>query len=93
MWNKTDIAVELGGVLKARDAKCVGQDKAPVSHRLYSSLVFKRADGAGGVEQLGEGDVDEEHVEEDGDCRPALQPSGSGSGGWLESDDIEEYLL
>jgi cell cycle checkpoint protein len=90
-WSRADIAMELGGVLKARDAMHLSPNAPPASHRLFSNLVFKYGtDAVGGTQQLGEGDVDEEPVQERrerGDWSDMAKPGG----GWLDSDDIEDF--
>lgn len=75
----------MGGVLKARDAQL------PASHRLFSTLVFQRGGQDG--QQLNEDDedvtipqIDVSMLEELDVIRPEEH-----DGGWLESDDIDEF--
>lgn len=84
----------LGGVLKARDAK-QGGPQAPGSHRLFSSLQFVSGGENRGLQQLGEGDVPSDNVDipEEGGPRGGWSANADEleGGGWLESDDIEDF--
>jgi cell cycle checkpoint protein len=91
-WSRSEIALELGGVLKARDA--TGIQPGPASHKKFSRLIFVRDGNA--AHPLGEGDT----VENMGDIEEN-EPTGyrdsekaekeKTDGGWLENDDIEEF--
>ncbi|KAK7055293.1 Rad17-domain-containing protein [Favolaschia claudopus] len=76
-WSGADVVIGLGGVLKARDAKHT-QPQAPSSHRMFSSLTF--ASSGNGPHQLGEGDLPSDNIKDTPD-----------DGGWLETDDIEDF--
>ncbi|KAG2156755.1 Rad17 cell cycle checkpoint protein-domain-containing protein [Suillus bovinus] len=89
-WTHADIAVELGGWLRAVDRTGIAQFQAPRTHRLFSCLPW----GAGGVggNVLGEdeyAEADEADGESDIRVFGALRDQKEGKG-WLESDDIEE---
>ncbi|KAJ6475701.1 Rad17 cell cycle checkpoint protein-domain-containing protein [Mycena vitilis] len=94
-WSRAEVAMGLGGVLKARDLK-QGQPQAPASHRLFSSLPFVSGGDNRGLRQLGEGDLPSDNVdipEDDGGPRGGwsdIADSQEG-GGWLENDDIEDF--
>ena len=98
-WNLTEIATDIGGVLKAREYTNT-RDRPPASHRLFSQLAFS-TNGDHGIQQLGENDVgnemDEACLDDVGfgeDVRRGyLKPEVSEAmgGGWLESDDIDEF--
>ncbi|KAL1690461.1 Rad17 cell cycle checkpoint protein-domain-containing protein [Schizophyllum commune] len=90
-WSRNDVVTSLGGVLKARD---IGppQTRAPPTHRLFTTLNFAR--GAGGDdEQLDETDavVTSEPAMEDQDWDAGYGTQDKKDGGWLESDDIEDF--
>ncbi|KAJ7856757.1 Rad17 cell cycle checkpoint protein-domain-containing protein [Mycena olivaceomarginata] len=94
-WSRTEVATGLGGVLKARDAKQT-QTQAPGSHRLFSSLPFVSGGDSRGLSQLGEGDLppsDNVDVPDDGGARGgwAHVEDVDEGGGWLDSDDIEDF--
>lgn len=93
-WSRADVAMELGAVLKTRNATKAGS-QAPASHRLFSSLMFMYGSNCAGSQALGEGDVDEreEGMAEDDLITRSMdnrEPEIDG-GGWLASDDIEDY--
>ncbi|KAG2117372.1 Rad17 cell cycle checkpoint protein-domain-containing protein [Suillus discolor] len=90
-WTHANVALELGGWLRAVDRTGIAQLQLPRTHRLFSSLPWC-AGGVGG-NVLGEdenGEADE--VDGEGDIRVlgALRDQKEGKGWWLESDDIEE---
>lgn len=90
-WSAEAVATELGGVLRALDRDGVARRRrAPAAHRAFSRLVFV-ADGGAGAEQLGEGDAGEEELEEEDGWAGLGAEEGGVDGGWLESDDIEEF--
>ena len=90
-WSRNDVVTSLGGVLKARDTG-PPQTRAPPTHRLFTTLNFAR--GAGGDdEQLDETDavVTSEPAMEDQDWDAGYGTQDKRDGGWLESDDIEDF--
>ncbi|KAL1662981.1 Rad17 cell cycle checkpoint protein-domain-containing protein [Schizophyllum commune] len=90
-WSRNDVVTSLGGVLKARDLG-PPQTRAPPTHRLFTNLNFAR--GAGGSdEQLDETDavVTSEPAMEDQDWDAGYDTQDKRAGGWLESDDIEDF--
>ncbi|KAG1776322.1 Rad17 cell cycle checkpoint protein-domain-containing protein [Suillus placidus] len=90
-WTHADVAVELGGWLRAVDRTGIAQLQVPRAHRLFSCLPW----GVGGVggDALGEDEYWEaDDVDGEGDIRVlgTLGDQKEGNGWWLESDDIEE---
>ncbi|KAF8650709.1 hypothetical protein AX16_005082 [Volvariella volvacea WC 439] len=91
-WNRQDVAVELGGVLKALDSCGLPRTKPPKSHRTFSSLPFSRDNTSSRSKALSPDDVEMEYaLEEEGERGTAALKVGESAGGWLESDDIEEF--
>jgi hypothetical protein len=89
-WSKAAVATELGAILKAWDMAGV-QPQAPSSHRTFSNLIFRRAGGENGM-HLEEGDtVDMPEAEESPPERGRNARADQSEGGWLESDDIEDF--
>ncbi|KAK0200003.1 Rad17 cell cycle checkpoint protein-domain-containing protein [Desarmillaria ectypa] len=89
-WSRTDVPTELGGVLKARDAShYVTVIKGPPGHRSFSNMVFVRA-MEGGAEQLEEAEADGREADDDV-FLSREDEKASRKGGWLESDDIEDF--
>ena len=79
---------------------CLGTSSPPYTHRHFSTLTFAHANSGGAL--LGERDddggamagdeLDEAELPGHGDGRDVdISESASRSGGWLESDDIEEF--
>ncbi|KAI0763953.1 Rad17-domain-containing protein [Trametes elegans] len=91
-WGQREVALELGTVLRAREA--IGRTpRAPLTHRMFSTLEFAR-DVGGPAELVEEGDVvqDEPAVERNvRPLRPAVQDEQEITGAWLSDDDIEEW--
>ncbi|KAG1745261.1 Rad17 cell cycle checkpoint protein-domain-containing protein [Suillus lakei] len=90
-WTHADIAVELGGWLRAVDRPGNAQLQVPRAHKLFSCLPW----GAGGVggdvlEEDEYGEADDGESEGDIRVMGALRDQENGKGWWLESDDIEE---
>ncbi|KZT63178.1 P-loop containing nucleoside triphosphate hydrolase protein [Daedalea quercina L-15889] len=95
-WSRRDVALELGGVLKARDLLGARPHSAPPTHRRFSRLEFSQ--GSGGLVQLSEegDDAPEDVAEED---EEAMHGCGRAAGsedeprarGWLSDDDIEDF--
>ena len=77
------MATGLGSVMKAWDVKQT-QPQAPMSHRLFSSLLY-----GSGERDLPSNSVD---IPEDDGGRAGWSeiPDVQEGGGWLESDDIED---
>jgi hypothetical protein len=93
-WSNDTIAIDFGGVLRARDALGC-QPLPPSSHRLFSKLVFMKEKRLQGV-QIVEGDHGGDMREEAGGEQQTEQERKRAGldepdGGWLESDDIEEF--
>ncbi|KAG6918805.1 hypothetical protein DXG01_011557 [Tephrocybe rancida] len=92
-WSHAQVAVELGGVLKARDhASTEPSLRPPHSHRLFSTLKFALGASFGVAQNLDEKEVDISRAdgEDDGSVRP-LRRDMEAEGGWLDSDDIEDF--
>ncbi|KAG6865361.1 hypothetical protein C0991_003213 [Blastosporella zonata] len=91
-WSHSQVAVELGGVLKARDQTTTGSlPRPPHSHKLFSSLKFSLGAPFGVVQSLDEKEVDQSRIDgDDGGLRPSLQDIET-AGGWLDGDDIEDF--
>jgi len=90
-WTHADVALELGGWLRAVDRTGIAQLQLPRTHRLFSSLPWCAGGVSGNV--LGEDENGEaDGVDGEGDIRVwgALRDQKEGKGWWLESDDIEE---
>ncbi|TFY52729.1 hypothetical protein EVJ58_g9851 [Rhodofomes roseus] len=92
-WSRRDVALEVGGVLRARDVA----GRAPLSHPLASLLMFwLYRQGTGSLVQLSEeGDGAPEDVpdedEGEGSASRAATVEEPSVHGWLEDDDIEEF--
>jgi len=97
-WSKTAVALELPGILKARDLALptLGnhppESNAPRSHRLFSRLPFVRGQDER-LSQLNEGDVDTNSGlgDFDMDLDAVREAKEEHEGGWLQSDDIEDF--
>ncbi len=100
-WTKTDVILELGAVLKAQDSLHLPVSrKPPTLHRLFSKMEFVRstdASGGNGVRavQLDE-DEDAFYVSGGGGGDDLVldlekKQRDEQNGGWLETDDIEEF--
>ncbi|PCH37104.1 Rad17-domain-containing protein [Wolfiporia cocos MD-104 SS10] len=94
-WSRQDIALELGAVLKARDAVGIQSYRAPKTHCLFSKLDFTQK--GVGLEQLTEdADVPDDDVSgaddaaEFGTGASELLTKREG-GGCLSDDDIEDF--
>ncbi|GBE84471.1 P-loop containing nucleoside triphosphate hydrolase protein [Sparassis crispa] len=89
-WSRLNVALELGGVLGARE-HAGGAAPPPGSHRLFSKMEFARE--AGPLVQVDEeGDVPQDMLGDEniGFTEGAGEGEAHG-GGWLEGDDIEEF--
>ncbi|KAF9261419.1 Rad17-domain-containing protein [Marasmius fiardii PR-910] len=103
-WCPSLIATELGALLKIRDRSISASIRPPPSHRLFSVLQYVKSGLSTGTsaEQLGE---NEGGMEDEGFVTITEREEGglwnegddndsrgnSNSGGWLDSDDIEEF--
>ncbi|KAF8066926.1 Rad17 cell cycle checkpoint protein-domain-containing protein [Lyophyllum atratum] len=94
-WSHAEVAMELGGVLKARDTVNTSSlPRPPASHRLFSSLKFSFGAPFGQAQALDEKEMHTPAEENDADLsfRPASGKAAEvEEGGWLDSDDIEEF--
>lgn len=94
-WSRTDVILELGGILKAREA--VGgrspSSQAPPAHQLFSKMTFVRGGDNMRLSQLDEADtgaaaqVIDEGYDED-ECSRTKEEK---DGGWLVEDDIQDF--
>lgn len=94
-WSKLSIALELGGVLKARERASAAPgapERPPGTHRAFSSLPWDKLGSSGG-ELLGEGDIGGNLSEEDLELgnESGRREREVADGGWLENDDIEDF--
>jgi cell cycle checkpoint protein len=106
-WSHDEVVLELSSVLKASDADLRRDQpsqqqqrfKPPPMHYFFSRMEFMRASGNGiRAQQLNEGDIDADQGFESLVAEypnPAVSASNTksdeGKGGWLESDDIEDF--
>ncbi|KAF9462541.1 Rad17 cell cycle checkpoint protein-domain-containing protein [Collybia nuda] len=90
-WSRTDVAIELGGILKAKDAVGKFAPQPPTSHRLFSNLSFAFGKPFGDIQQLSEGDLEQDNEQEVNAREVGSLIRETEGGGWLESDDIEEF--
>ncbi|KAJ7595664.1 Rad17 cell cycle checkpoint protein-domain-containing protein [Mycena floridula] len=94
-WSNNAVAMELGGVLKARDSQRNPQGP-PRTHKLFSHLPFSRLGGSSGANPLAETDSgylpssQADLAEDDAAILAYETAEQTNTGGWLESDDIEE---
>ncbi len=92
-WSRNDIAMEVGGVLKARDALGTAHAlRGPPSHKAFSGMRFVLAKCGAGA-QLGETEGDEHDASADVDDAIVVgeEDSAAKKGGWLDGDDIEPF--
>ena len=94
-WSKTDVVLELGGILKAIDAVQSPHSssiKPPPKHKLFSKLEFIRGGSDVNAQQLEELDVAEpgQHLFDKDDALDTYTRQEQ-QGGWLDSDDIEDF--
>jgi cell cycle checkpoint protein len=89
------VVLELGGILKAKDAiqsPAFSSFKPPPIHKLFSRLEFIRGGSDVYAQQLEESDIAEsgqQHFDEDE--APNTYTRKEQQGGWLDSDDIEDF--
>ncbi|KZT21907.1 hypothetical protein NEOLEDRAFT_1098529 [Neolentinus lepideus HHB14362 ss-1] len=95
-WKKSEIAMELGPILRAKtNLHNSGPYIPPPSHRLFSALVFSQA-AQGSKAQISEDEVplksgmSFDEVEGLGRQMSPPIPTDMHVGGWLEDDDIED---
>ncbi|KAF9043827.1 Rad17-domain-containing protein [Hymenopellis radicata] len=92
-WSRNDIAMEVGGVLKARDALGASHPlRGPPSHKAFSGMRFVLANCGAGA-QLGEteGDEHDASIDVDDAILVGEEDSAAKKGGWLDGDDIESF--
>ncbi|KAF9481743.1 Rad17-domain-containing protein [Pholiota conissans] len=95
-WTKNDVILELGGVLKAREAN-PNKSLSPIPpvHRLFSRMEFTRTGNTGRLQQFNEGDLLADEMPEHDPYYDAISPTSrhgeKEQGGWLESDDIDDF--
>lgn len=95
-WTKNDIVLELGGILKAHQSRINHDFKAPPSHGLFSRMQFTRTGSAVRAQQIDEAEsaahlsqeVVQQGLFDDTETSPSAREE---TGGWLESDDIEDF--
>ncbi|OCH87008.1 P-loop containing nucleoside triphosphate hydrolase protein [Obba rivulosa] len=88
-WTREDVALRLGGVLKARARS--GMYVPPV-HKLFSWLEWSK--GVGNLSQLaedGDGDTPDPELLEHSGWDNGREKEVEVRGGWLEDDDIEDF--
>ncbi|GLB41209.1 putative rad17 cell cycle checkpoint protein [Lyophyllum shimeji] len=93
-WSHAEVAMELGGVLKARDAVMDSAlPRPPASHRRFSSLSFALGAPFGHTQTLDETEVNVPLDDSEAEVlvRPTRKATEAEEGGWLDSDDIEEF--
>ncbi|KAH9475883.1 Cell cycle checkpoint protein RAD17 [Psilocybe cubensis] len=98
-WTKNDVVLEVGGVLKAQDA--IQNSKyarpPPPVHKLFSQMTFTRTGNTVRASQLDERDdfqADQQlGLDRDLDMvsPSSIYKMAEEKGGWLESDDIDEF--
>ncbi|KAG6829943.1 hypothetical protein H0H92_002847 [Tricholoma furcatifolium] len=89
-WSLSQVAVELGGVLKARD-QTRSLPRPPASHRLFSNLTFSLGAPFGVIEGLDATEMNPTAVDEHDNIPSVRRKASETEGGWLENDDIEEF--
>ncbi|KAI0916087.1 hypothetical protein AcV7_007186 [Taiwanofungus camphoratus] len=93
-WNRRDIALELGAVLKARELTGGNSAAAPTTHKLFTRLEFMKATTVPvQLPEDGDGEQEPELLDDEqgfGGVGYGGNEEGLG-GGWLEGDDIEEF--
>ena len=95
-WSKTDMVLELGGILKAKDAFHASSSfKPPPVHKLFSKLEFIRGGSGVHAQQLEEtnaAEAGQQHFDEDETLDTYTRSiTKEQQGGWLDSDDIEDF--
>jgi cell cycle checkpoint protein len=93
-WSKTDMVLELGGILKAKDASHTSSSfKPPPVHKLFSKFEFVRGGSSVHAQKLEELSIAEagQYFEEDETLYITRSMTKEQQGGWLDSDDIEDF--
>lgn len=95
-WTKNDVVLELGGIFKAHQSRRNHDFKVPPSHSLFSCMQFTRTGNAVRAQQIDEGNsphLSQEEVVQEGLFNDTEIPprAREETGGWLESDDIEDF--
>jgi cell cycle checkpoint protein len=89
------MVLELGGILKAKDAfHAASSFKPPPTHKLFSKLEFIREGSSVHVQQLEESNIAEtgQHFDKDETLDTyTCSMTKEQRGGWLDSDDIEDF--
>ena len=89
------MVLELGGILKAKDASHASSSfKPPPKHKLFSKLEFIRGGSSVHVQQLEESNIPEpgQFFDEDETLDTYTRSiTKEQQGGWLDSDDIEDF--
>ena len=89
------MVLELGGILKAKGASHASSFKPPPIHKLFSKLEFIRGGSSVHAQQLEESNIAEagQYFDEDEtvDTYTRSMTKEQQQGGWLDSDDIEEF--
>lgn len=93
-WSQREVVLSAGTALRAIDRAGTPSERAPSTHRLFSTLEFARDSGAA-AELADEGDVglDAPEPEREVRARPMKTPANDDevTGRWLSDDDIEEW--
>lgn len=94
-WSPTEVAMELGGVLRAKDTLGSTTLPPPGSHQLFSKLSFMFGKSFGNMDMLNESDLggraNRSYEEEEDQVSWTCKHQEYDEEGWLESDDIEEF--
>jgi len=89
------MVLELGGILKAKDASRASSPfKPPPIHKLFSKLEFIRGGSSVHAQQLEESNTAEagQYFNEDETLDTYTRSmTKEQQGGWLDSDDIEDF--
>jgi hypothetical protein len=89
-WSAPEVALELGGVLKALDSR-QRADRPPRSHSCFSRMAYDKESVSSQWQQLDEAELD---ISDDVDNDAKFINTNAGeevSGRWLDNDDIEEF--
>jgi len=88
------MVLELGGILKAKDASHTSSSfKPPPIHKLFSKLEFIRGESSVHAQQLEELNIAEagQYFDEETLDTYTRSMTKKEQGGWLDSDDIEDF--
>ncbi|KAI0084967.1 Rad17 cell cycle checkpoint protein-domain-containing protein [Irpex rosettiformis] len=89
-WTRNEIALEMGSVLKAYDMAGSTSFKPPHTHRKFSRLEFVRGTTTV-TDPVDDKEVTSDLLDVDGDGEERRDDPEKAPGGWLESDDIEDW--